>query len=153
MKDEEPVAMGVDIGGTTTKVALIECEGRIENLVSLPTGPADARAFVAALLDSLSELLAQNAARPIAGIGIAVAGFIAADRGGVAYNPNLPWLEGHPLREVIAKRFPLPVLLECDSNAACLAEYRFGAGRHSKRLLCLVCGTGNRHHALLRSRG
>lgn len=140
--DEAAVAIGVDIGGTTTKLALVGYEGRIDDLISIPTGPADASAFVDALLQPMGELLDRAAPRPIAGIGAAVAGFIAADHERVAYNPNLPWLEGYALREAIAKRFRVPVLLECDSNAACLAEHRFGIGRHSKRLFCLVCGTG-----------
>ncbi len=142
MTEAEPWAVGVDIGGTTAKLGLVGREGRIVDAASIPTAPADASVFVATLLRSIGELLARNAARPIAGIGVAVAGFIGPHRDRVAYNPNLPWIEDYPLREAMAARFPLPVALECDSNAACLAEHRFGAGRGAKRLLCVVCGTG-----------
>ena len=142
MRNEAGLAIGVDIGGTTTKVALAGSEGRIDGLTSIPTGPPDAPTFVDALLRSVGESMERAGNRPIAGIGVAVAGFIAADRARVAYNPNFPWLEGYGLREAIAGRFRVPVVLECDSNAACIAEYRFGAGRLAKRLFCLVCGTG-----------
>ncbi len=142
MTEEEPAAIGVDIGGTTTKLALVAREGRIGNAISIPTGPGDAPRFVETVLRSIADLLAENEGRAIAGIGVAVAGFIGAEHDRVAYNPNVPWLEDYPLREAIASRFPLPVTLECDSNAACLAEYRFGEGRGAKRLLGLVCGTG-----------
>ena len=136
------LAIGADIGGTTTKLALVGHEGRIDDFTSIPTGPADASAFVDALLQLMGGILKRAGDRPIAGIGIAVAGFIGENHDRIAYNPNLPWLEDYPLRETIANRFRLPVLVECDSNAACLAEYRFGAGREARRLLGLVCGTG-----------
>jgi glucokinase len=76
------------------------------------------------------------------GAGVAVAGFINPARDRLSYNPNLDWLVGFPLRDAIADALGSAVTLEVDSNASCLGEYRFGAGRGSARFLCLVSGTG-----------
>jgi glucokinase len=71
-----------------------------------------------------------------------VAGFINPARDRLSYNPNMAWLEGFPLRAAVADALCTTVALEVDSNSSCLGEYRFGAGRGSRRFLCLVSGTG-----------
>ena len=76
------------------------------------------------------------------GIGIAVAGFLDSGRTCLAYNPNLPWLEHFPLKQHLAEKFALPIELEIDSNAACIAEYRFGFNQTPARFLCITAGTG-----------
>ncbi|HCC59573.1 MAG TPA: hypothetical protein DEQ47_20390 [Solibacterales bacterium] len=128
-------ALGVDIGGTHTKVALVEATGAA-NLETFPTG-ADRVQLVARIKDA-----ARRHAEPVRGAGVAVAGFLNAARDRLSYNPNLEWLVGFPLRDALADALGSRILLEVDSNAACLGEYRFGAGRGSKRFLCLAAGTG-----------
>jgi glucokinase len=71
-----------------------------------------------------------------------VAGFLNRARDRLSYNPNLEWLVGFPLRDAIADTLGASVVIEVDSNAACLGEFRFGAGRGSQRFLCLAAGTG-----------
>jgi glucokinase len=80
--------------------------------------------------------------KSIAGIGVAIAGFLNDARDRMIYNSNLAWLEGYPLRDVLQKESELPVELEVDSNAAALAEYHLGAGHPAQRFLCLTIGTG-----------
>lgn len=132
----KPVA-GVDIGGTTTKLALIDSGGEVEGLRSIPTESADAGEFVERLRCAVEE-----AAWRVDRVGVAVAGFVNAAHDRLEYNPNLPWLQHYPLRDALEQRLGLPVVLEVDSNAAALAEWRFGAGRGSDRFLCLTAGTG-----------
>ncbi len=131
-----PVA-GVDIGGTTTKMALIGQDGRIEGQRSIPTASLSAADFVDRLRVAIQEA-PWRADR----LGVAVAGFVNPAHDFVAYNPNLPWLERYPIRDALQQTLGLPVTLEVDSNAAALAEWRFGAGRGSDRFLCLTAGTG-----------
>jgi glucokinase len=75
-------------------------------------------------------------------IGVAIAGFLSPERDRMIYNSNIAWLEDFPLRDRLAREFALPIEMEVDSNAACMAEYHFGSGSGSKRFLCLACGTG-----------
>jgi len=128
----------VDIGGTSTKVGLLDEQGRISCLNSIPTGP-DSEQFFRALTELIRQTLKETQA---AGIGVAVAGFVDADRTHLAYNPNLPWLEKFPLKQRLAEHFALPIELEIDSNAATMAEYRFGFHEVPQRFLCVTAGTG-----------
>jgi glucokinase len=55
--------------------------------------------------------------------------------------PNLSWRD-EPLRDGVAERVGLPVVVENDANAAAWAEYRFGAGRGEEHLVLVTVGTG-----------
>ena len=131
-----PVA-GIDIGGTTTKLALVGLDGKIEGLRTIPTAPGNAPEFVNRLGVAFHE-----AGWRTGRVGVAVAGFVSEAHDAVAYNPNLPWLERFPLRKALENALGVPVILEADSNAAALAEWRWGVGCGSGRFLCLTAGTG-----------
>ena len=137
-------AIGVDIGGTGTKVAVVDSGGEMQHNAAFPTPRASPSSFVLNLCGAILETKrkAESQGIEIAGLGIAVAGFINAAHDRLAYNPNLAWLEKYPLLDAIRSEVDLPMVLECDSNAAALAEYRFGTGNGSERFLCIACGTG-----------
>ncbi|HMG12036.1 MAG TPA: ROK family protein, partial [Gemmatimonadaceae bacterium] len=63
-------------------------------------------------------------------------------RSAMVHNANLPALREFPLRRTLEERLSLDCRLEVDSNAAVLAEYRYGAGQGSTRLLGVTVGTG-----------
>ncbi|MBK7931717.1 MAG: ROK family protein [Bryobacterales bacterium] len=134
-------ALAVDIGGTHTKVAQVNPRGEVVSATKLPTDlDGGAEAFVQRVTDAAAEVISGNGV--VGGVGLSVAGFVDSARTSITYNPNLRALEGFPLRSAFAQRFGVPAVLDVDSNAACLAEYHFGAGRGARRLLCLVLGTG-----------
>jgi predicted NBD/HSP70 family sugar kinase len=129
----------VDIGGTSTKFGLVDENGCVKALHRMRTKPPVER-FLSELLGGVAEL---RRLEPLAaGIGVSVAGFVDPAHSMMIYNPNLPWLEGIPLRARLEEKFGLPVTLEIDSNAAALAEYRFGNGAGAQRFLSLTVGTG-----------
>jgi glucokinase len=132
------VALGVDIGGTNTKVALVSDTGEVSAIENFRTG----RDFASLITNIREAAVRCRGSASIEGAGVAVAGFINPARDRLSYNPNLDWLVGFPLRDAIADALGSAVTLEVDSNASCLGEYRFGAGRGSARFLCLVSGTG-----------
>ena len=106
----------VDIGGTSTKAGLLDGVGHISFIESIPTGP-NADQFVTALCQLIDRTIrAADAAAAPRGIGVAIAGFLDAERTNLAYNPNLPWLEHVPLKERIAQRFGFPIELEMVSD-------------------------------------
>ncbi len=134
----------VDIGGTSTKVGVLQTNGTLHHVRFIPTQPP-----VDSFLDNLTSLLTetQAAAAKHTGaprqLGVAIAGFLDDERTQLIYNSNLPWLELYPLKDRLQERLPgLAIALEVDSNAATLAEYQFGSGQGSRRFLCLTCGTG-----------
>ena len=133
----------VDIGGTSTKAGALDAAGELHFIESVPTRP-DPETYLGKLCELITHV--QNAATGngygLNGIGVAVAGFLNPERDRLLYNSNLAWLEGFPLRDGLARNFDLPIQMEVDSNAACMAEYRFGSGRGSRRFLCVTAGTG-----------
>ena len=139
------LAGAVDIGGTATKIGIIAEDGSIVKRETVPTSlRGEPLAVVDAIVSSLQSLLNVPNAEPItvAGVGVSVAGFLNGDRSTMVHNPNLPALRDFGLRQALEERLSLDCRLEVDSNAAVVAEYRFGAGRGARRLLGVTVGTG-----------
>lgn len=135
----------VDIGGTTTKIAMVGDDATIVSRGRVATTRGgDPLPLVEAITSVLGPMLERATAEGDAplGIGISVAGFLDPGRSAMVENANLPALCGFPLRRAFQDRFPLDCRLEVDSNAAAAAEYRFGAGRGASRLLGITIGTG-----------
>ena len=141
----EKYALSIDIGGTSTKVAMVSDLGEVTGLRSLPTDGRDGvQAFIDATFEVAGSVLAEAEAqgKPVAGIGISVAGFVDELHTAMIFNGNLPWLVGYPLTAAFRDRFSYHTALEIDSNAAALAEHRFGCGAGVHRFMVLSLGTG-----------
>ena len=128
-----------DIGGTSTKLALISRQGEIRHWRSFASEPPRA-AYLDRLVRALGDLAARSPVPPF-GMAGAVAGFLS-DFGSLLYNPNLTWLEHTDFHAELRSSFHLPLHLETDANAACAGEFLFGAGQGSRRFLCVTGGTG-----------
>lgn len=136
--------LGIDLGGTNCRGALLFADGRIVASRRLTTRIEDG---LEALLDRLAgmvhDLLAT--ASDLGGhpdvLGIGTPGIIAAD-GSVVTSPNLPPLNGIPLAERLRKRLGLSVAVVNDANAIAWGEARFGAGRSFDSFLTVTLGTG-----------
>jgi glucokinase len=131
-------AIGIDIGGTKIAGALVDPHGGIIRESRVPTPAQDSNAIadsVVALIQELSEGVEVMAA------GIAVAGFIDADRANIIYSPNLSF-RNEPFKAKLQARLDMPVFIENDANAAGWAEFRFGAGRDVKHMAMFTIGTG-----------
>jgi glucokinase len=132
-------AIGIDIGGTLTKLAIVSDEGRIVHSETLRTA---ARAAPAKFLDQLVQRVRSLVQKyPVQGIGLAAPGFLSPDRRSIYYNPNTPALVGIDYVELLAG-LRLPVRLEQDLNVPTLAEYYFGEFRSAPRLMTVSIGTG-----------
>jgi predicted NBD/HSP70 family sugar kinase len=135
---DDASVLAIDIGGGSTKLALVNRQGAIQNWQSFPTAGLSGTAFMEEVVAAGRRLHAES---PVAGVAAAVAGFVDAE-GVLEYNSNLPWLEGTAIAALLAEGLHLPVTVDADSNAACVAEYVFGQGRGASRFLCLTGGTG-----------
>ncbi len=83
------------------------------------------------------------AAHPqIVAVGASIGGPLDAERGIILSPPNLPNWDNIPLRDMLHERLRLPVRIEHDAAACCLAEFRWGRGIGKSRLIYLTCGTG-----------
>ncbi len=134
-------AIGVDIGGTKIAAGVVDEEGTILAQTRRDTDPDDVASIDAAIADVYREL---SASYEVKDVGLAAAGFVAADRSGVLFAPNIAWRE-YPLRDKVAALIGDPdvrIVVENDANAAGWAEFRFGVARDVDDMVTLTLGTG-----------
>lgn len=135
--------LAIDIGGTNTKLALVNPDGDTGQVLSIPTSnEKGVDNFLSDILIEAKSLLDDKGNENVSGVGIGVAGFVDPDHTKMIFNPNLEWLEDVPLKDYFTEKFNLPVSIEIDSNAAALAEAVHGGGKNSQRLLVISVGTG-----------
>lgn len=127
-------SIGIDIGGTNLRIALISEVGKVIKKIKVPSGER----ILESLLDSIARIINSD----VAGIGIGVAGLIDHEKGTVLRSPNLPAIEGINLAETLKERFKIPVSIENDANVAALGEKWLGAGKEFKNFVHLTIGTG-----------
>ena len=139
------VKIGIDLGATRIKMALVDEKGKVfyRREVSTPFNVTKPD-LIDSIAGNVKEIIAKSSVRKrdIAGIGIGVPGPVDFKRGVVRYFPNIKGWEGVPLRSILQKRLGLRVALDNDVNAMTLGEYRFGAGKGAINLICLTLGTG-----------
>ncbi|MGL9730759.1 ROK family glucokinase [Enterococcus sp. DIV0756] len=136
--------IGIDIGGTTIKLALIDVYGQIHKKWQIPTNITEnGRNIPTDIVRSIQQtMLEQNDQQAeIIGIGIGVPGPISPDGQIVVRAVNLGW-EDMPLKSAIEKELDIPVVLLNDANAAALGEMWKGAARGKSNLVFVTLGTG-----------
>jgi glucokinase len=133
------LTIGVDIGGTKVLGGVVDASGEVIAQTRRHTPAEDPGETLDKIVDVIREL---SALYPIEAVGIGAAGWIDATRSTVLFAPNLAW-RNEPLRERIAERIPLPVVVENDANVAAWAEFQFGAARDAHESMVLfTVGTG-----------
>ncbi|OGX30084.1 MAG: hypothetical protein A3F87_02770 [Omnitrophica WOR_2 bacterium RIFCSPLOWO2_12_FULL_51_24] len=138
-------AIGVDLGGTYTKLALIDTSGRISRRAKLSTTAYKTRGeLVSAIVSEVKAVLEKTHLSPNAllGVGIGVPGLVDFDRGLVYTLTNVPGWKNTPLKGILEAKLKVPVLVDNDVNVMTLGECRFGAGKGAKNLVCITLGTG-----------
>lgn len=137
--------VGVDLGGTNIKSAIVSEEKKIIVKTSVPTptqeGPKaimDAMAFVVRDLMNKEGITTQD----ILAVGIGAPGPMNWQTGVVYSPPNLPGWHNVPLADEMQKRLNVPCYIENDANAACFGEYWLGAGQGCECIAVLTLGTG-----------
>lgn len=142
MNDE--LIIGIDLGGTNIKGALLDDAGSILHKTQAATlantGPEAVAGRISGLIGHL-EALAAAENKKVAGVGIGVPGLPDAKTGTVVFAPNLHW-HNVPLVEYLRRETALPVYLENDANVAALGEQWRGAGRGSVNMVMVTIGTG-----------
>lgn len=133
----ERLTIGIDIGGTNLRAAVVDRAGRILDLEQLPT-PSSVPALETAISHVVGILRSRH---DIAAVGLAVAGFISADQTSVRFAPHLPWRDIE-IRDRLTRVLGLPVVLEHDANAAAWGEQLLGPGHDAGTWVFFAVGTG-----------
>lgn len=77
----------------------------------------------------------------VSAVGVGAAGFVDASGAKVVFAPHLPWRD-LPVRDLIAERVGLPVILDNDANMAAWGEQKFGAAQSASDFVMVNVGTG-----------
>jgi glucokinase len=126
--------VGIDVGGTKCLGVRLSDDGTIADEFRVPT-PHEPDALIATLADIAERLGADSV------IGVGVPGLV--DRRGVLLAaPNVTKVRMLPLRDALADRTGLEVIVDNDNTVACLAEWRLGAGRGFDDVVLAGLGTG-----------
>lgn len=137
--------IGIDIGGTNTKIGLL---GKRLNLIKKVVIPTELyktpRDLITAIAGFVRAMLRAKRVKlnNVRGIGIGIAGLVDMKRGVVINLTNIPGWRNVNIRREFQKRLKLPVYVDNDVNVMTLAELYRGAGRGSKNLICITLGTG-----------
>jgi glucokinase len=139
--------IGVDVGGTTTKAALVDADGRILETRRFPTprAPRDAGtdrvAEVVGSVASVAKELTDRASGGVEALGVVVPGLVDDERGVAVWSENLRWRDV-PLRDLLAEQTGVPVRVGHDVRAGAVAEVRLGAAGRAQDAVFLPVGTG-----------
>ena len=138
--------VGVDVGGTNIKLGLVHPGGRVIARSHFPTKPLSSSKtkFITVLAQEIKKIITSKGLKikDVVGIGIGLPGLIDYPQGRVRFLPNIPGWRDVPLKAILQKKLNLPVLIDNDVKLITLAEWKFGAGRGVKHLICLTLGTG-----------
>ncbi|OWV91617.1 glucokinase [Rhizobium sp. N122] len=139
----QQVAIGIDLGGTQVRAALVDEQGRILTRLAEPTaalaGPDRVLAQICGLAD---RLLAASKTASVVGVGVSAPGPLDTVSGVATDIPTLAGFVDFPLKAELQKRFPFPVDLENDAIAAAIGEWQFGIGKGFDNLVYVTVSTG-----------
>ncbi|MEX0680762.1 MAG: ROK family protein [Balneolales bacterium] len=136
------IAIGIDLGGTNIKSAVVHHEKGILSSFSIHTeaqkGPSHVMDRIA---DAISNAIKNTPEEP-QGIGIGTPGIISYDRTSVSNPPNFPGWKSVNVNMELHKRTGREVVVENDANLMALGSSRFGEGRDMDSFIMLTLGTG-----------
>lgn len=131
--------LGIDLGGTSAKVALVSASYKILRQGSVPTtGFPNAGALAKELAAVCRELVPEGKIRQV---GVGVAGDIDFQNGIVRVSPNLGWKK-IPLKALLQKELRCPVVVDNDANVAAWGLYKSQVSKKVSDLVVLTLGTG-----------
>ena len=140
MSDGSPrdgAVLGVDLGGTNMRVAVVAAGGEILMRTVQPTPPDDPAA-----LGRLMREVATEASEELLGAVVGVPAAVDYEHGIALRIANIPSWEGHLAAQPLADVVGLPVVFANDADLAAVGEHRYGAGRGVDDMVYLTISTG-----------
>mgnify|MGYP002508718300 CR=1 FL=1 len=142
---EKKYIFGIDAGGTKVAYGLFDREGNLLDKYQHPTDiQADGPAFSEQLIKTINEILKehQTTLEEVYGVGICMPSYIRFEKGYIHMTSAMVNIKDFAMRDYLEERLGVKVILDNDSNAAALAEYRRGAGRGCENMVYMAVSTG-----------
>ncbi len=135
-------AIGIDIGGMSIKIGLVDNNGKIVEQIRFKTDK-DSSVAISSMISNIKSLLANNKveSEKLLGIGIGCPGSVKSEQGIIEYLPNLGW-DSVDVRSPIEKEFNVPVKVSNDANVATLGEVVYGCAKGCETCVMFTIGTG-----------
>lgn len=140
----EHYLLGIDLGGTTTKIGLFTIIGKLINKWEIPTNVQNNGSLIVHdMTKSIEEQLLSLYIKKseIKGVGVGAPGAVNIETGVIYEAVNLGW-KVFPLKDELEKNLGLSVAVDNDANCAALGEMWMGAGQGAKDMVCVTLGTG-----------
>lgn len=134
--------VGIDLGGTQLRAALVDRTGAIVRRDAVRTEAQAGPEVVVGQMAGLVERIAGADRGRVAAVGLSSPGPLDSDRGITFALPNLAGFDQFPLRDRLAAQVGLPVAFENDGIAAAVGEWRFGAGQGLSSFVYITVSTG-----------
>ena len=137
--------IGIDLGGTSAKIGILNTSGEIDLKWSIDTDISDEGSkIVPNIIKSLKEKMKEQelSSTDILGIGMGSPGSVNRGNGTVIGAYNLNWKTLQPVRQQIEEAFGVPFFIDNDANVAALGEQWVGAGNSEPDVSFITLGTG-----------
>lgn len=133
------LVLALDIGGTQSRVALIDGEAQIIKRMSVPTEEGEGYKKV---IKAIRDFFSGPELDAVAGIGVAIAGLLKSDSGVLLSSPNMRGWLNVPIKRIFADEFGVPVYAGNDATMAAVGEHRYGAAKGLDNFLYITVSTG-----------
>ena len=137
--------LGIDLGGTSVKLAILSKEGDVLQKWSIPTDNSDGGVkIVPGIIESIKHHLDlyRLTSEDFLGIGMGSPGAVNRSEGTVTGAFNLNWRDVQPVRETMEQETGIPFIIDNDANVAALGEKWRGAGEDNQDVVFITLGTG-----------
>ncbi|TCC88741.1 ROK family protein [Pedobacter frigiditerrae] len=139
------LVVGIDVGGTRTKIGLVDLElGKVAEVLVYATETKSSTVFFKQIAEAISQFKdkSSNDGYPIKGIGIGVPSFVYEDGIVDSTYGSLPFMEDYPFKQLIENTHQIPCKIDNDARVIALGEANYGEGKEFDRVLVLTLGTG-----------
>ncbi|MGG9991248.1 ROK family glucokinase [Streptococcus suis] len=137
--------IGIDLGGTSVKLAILSTEGEIQEKWSIKTNILDDGSHIVPdIIDSIKHRFETHGLTKddFLGIGMGSPGVVDSEAGTVIGAYNLNWKTLQLVKEQFESALDLPFFIDNDANVAALGEQWVGAGNNNPNVVFMTLGTG-----------
>ncbi|HZW02546.1 MAG TPA: ROK family transcriptional regulator [Anaerolineaceae bacterium] len=143
LNTSENAVIGINLGDNNTFGAIADIGGNILKEIEIPRNTDDPEENFTDLVGLIESLMAapEIGGMRVLGIGVGAPGVTRHKQGLVVWAPTLNWRD-FPLRERLAEKFELPIIVDNDVNLMALGEMWYGAGKNLKNIVVITLGAG-----------
>jgi glucokinase len=135
------LAIGIDFGGTSVKIAVVDQSAVIDHAPPIATQDFHGHLpLIEAMVRAVEDLRVRHPG--VASIGVGMPGFVNFEQGLVYGLTNVADWQQVPLKAILEARIGLPVAVDNDANCMAYAEWKCGAGMGMQQVVFITMGTG-----------